>query len=104
MSNTKKVKEIEPDLVSESDYGGMPLDEAINGSIRDLQAALNNIQQGLLTIIDHDEINHDEYAIVFSLGNEMVDLAKELKDIIKSFKPTGFKAALCKDLLDELNE
>lgn len=99
-----KQKEIEPDLVSESDYGGIPLDQAINESIRDLQAALNNIQQGLITIIDHDEIDHDEYNVVFVLGNELVDLSKELKDIIKSFKPKGFKPQLCADLLEEHNQ
>jgi hypothetical protein len=95
-------KVIEPDLVSESEYGDMPLEEAIRGCIRDLQGSLNNLEQGLITIVDHDEINHDEYGNVFALSNELIDLAKELKDIVKSFKPTGFKPALCKEQLEGL--
>ena len=95
-------KVIEPDLVSESEYGDVPLEQAIRECIRDLQASLNNLEQGLITIVDHDEINHEEYGFVFKLSNDLIELAKELKDIVKSFKPAGFKPALCKELLDEL--
>jgi hypothetical protein len=95
-------KVIEPDLVSESEYGDVPLEQAIRECVRDLQGALNNLEQGLITIVDHDEINHGEYGTVFSLSNELIDLAKELKEIVKSFKPAGFKPALCKELLDGL--
>jgi hypothetical protein len=95
-------KVIEPDLVSESEYGDVPLEQAIRECIRDLQGSLNNLEHGLITIVDHDEINHDEYGLVFSLSNELIDLAKELKDIVKSFKPAGFKPALCAEQLAEL--
>jgi hypothetical protein len=95
-------KVIEPDLVSESEYGDVPLEQAIRGCIRDLQSSLNNLEQGLINIVDHDEINHGEYGKVYALSNEFIDLAKELKDIVKSFKPAGFKPALCKELLDGL--
>lgn len=97
-------KVIEPDLVSESEYGDVPLEQAIRECIRDLQGSLNNLEQGLITIVDHDEINHDEYGLVFSLSNELIDLAKELKDIVKSFRPAGFKAALCKEQLEGLDK
>jgi len=95
-------KVIEPDLVSESDYGDIPLEQAIRGCVRDLQGSLNNLEQGLIRIVDHDEINHDDYGNVYALSNEFIDLAKELKDIVKSFKPTGFKPALCKEQLEGL--
>lgn len=92
-------KVIEPDLVSESEYGDVPLEQAIRECIRDLQGSLNNLEQGLIRIVDHDEINHDDYGSVFSLSNEFIDLAKELKDIVKSFRPSGFKPALCAEQL-----
>ena len=95
-------KVIEPDLVSESDYGDIPLEQAIRECIRDLQGSLNNLEHGLITIVDHDEIKHDEYGLVFSLSNELIHLAKELKEIVKSFKPSGFKPALCAEQLEEL--
>ena len=79
-----------------------PLEQAIRECIRDLQGSLNNLEQGLIRIVDHDEINHDDYGNVYSLSNEFIDLAKELKDIVKSFKPTGFKPALCKEQLEGL--
>ena len=95
-------KVIEPDLVSESEYGDVPLEEAIRGCIRDLQGSLNNLEQGLIRIVDHDEINHDDYGNVYALSNEFIDLAKELKDIVKSFRPSGFKPALCAEQLEGL--
>ena len=50
-------KVIEDDLVSESSYGDMPLEEAIRGIVRDLQGSINNLEQGLITIVDHDVID-----------------------------------------------
>jgi len=96
-------KVIEDDLVSESSYGDMPLEEAIRGIIRDLQGSINNLEQGLITIVDHDVIDHNEYSLCFSLTNELIDLGKELKDIVKSFKPVGWKKPLCNESLEEHN-
>ena len=44
-------KVIEPDLVSESEYGDVPLEQAIRECIRDLQGSLNNLKQGLKLLI-----------------------------------------------------
>ena len=96
-----KVKDA--DLVSESDYGDIPLDQAIRESIKDLQSSLNNIELGLLQIIDGDVISVDHYAPVWSSANELIYLAKELKDIVKSFKPQGFKLGLRVEDLEKLN-
>jgi hypothetical protein len=87
-------KEIDPDLVSESEYNDIPLADAINQSMRDLQASLNNIQVALLAIIDVDEISVEAYAPAWELANDLIALTKELKDIVKSFKPKGFKLGL----------
>lgn len=92
------------DLISESDYGDIPLEIAIKDSIRDLQASLNNIQMGLLNIIDDDIIQIEQYAPVWSSANELIYLSKELKDIVKSFKPKGFKLGLRVEDLEKLNE
>ena len=87
-------KNFAEDLVSESEYGDIPLDEAIKTSVKDIQNALNNIEQHLLSLIDHDVITHEEYRPCWELSNDMVDLAKELKCIVKSFKPKGFKLGI----------
>lgn len=94
-------KEIDFDLVSESDYDGEPLDQVIRKCISDFQESLNNIQQGLLTMIDHDEITPEEYGPVWELANDLIHLSKEMKDIIKSFKPAGFKLGLRVENLSE---
>lgn len=95
-------KEIEADLVSESDYDGEPLDVVIKRTIGEFQGALNNVQLGLLTIIDHDEITVQEYGPVWELSNDLIALSKELKDIVKSFKPAGFKLGLRVENLEHL--
>ena len=77
------------DLISESEYNDMPLDAAIKQSISNIQEGLNNVQQHLLHMIDHDEITVDEWEYGYAMGLELIDLSKELKDIMKSFKPAG---------------
>ena len=84
-------RQIEPDLISESSYNDIPLEQAITDCVRDLQQGLNNTQQSLLAIIAHDEISHEEYGECYYLVREFMDIAKELLDIVKSFKPKGFK-------------
>ena len=90
------------DLVSESEYGDIPLDQAINQSIRELQDGLNNLQQSLLTIIDHDIITADEWTLAWETVNEFNLVAKELKLIIKSFKPAGCKLGLRVEDLEKI--
>lgn len=92
------------DLISESDYGDIPLDQAIKETVRDLQSALNNIEQHLLAIIDHDVITIEEYGPTWELGCDLQVLAKELKQIIKSFKPKGFKLGLRLGDLPDCNQ
>ena len=84
-------KAIEDDLVSESEYENVPLEQAINESFRDLQAGLNELQVGLFALIDHDLIDHEHYGLCYESATSFVELAKELVSIVKSFRPTGFK-------------
>lgn len=86
-----KEKEIEPDLVSDSTYNDIPLEQAIRDSVKDLQEGLNNLQMSLISLISHDEITCEEYGEVYYLSREYVDISKELVAIVKSFKPKGFK-------------
>ena len=90
--SVRKPKEVEPDLVSESSYNDIPLEQAINDAVKDLQEGLNNLQMALISLISHDEISHEEYGEVYYLSREYVDISKELVNIVKSFKPTGWKA------------
>jgi len=85
-------KEVELDCVSESSYNDIPLEVAINDCVKDLQEGLNNLQSGLIALIAHDEIDHEEYGQIYYLSREYVDIAKEMVQIVKSFKPAGFKA------------
>lgn len=95
-------KEIEPDLVSESSYHDIPLEQAICDCVKDLQQGLNNTEQSLLAIISHDEITHEEYGECYYLVREFMDIARELLDIVKSFKPRGFKAhKLTEDVIEK---
>lgn len=85
-------KEIDPELVSDSTYNDIPLEQAIRDAVKDLQEGLNNLQMSLISLISHDEITPEEYGEVYYLSREYVDISKELVAIVKSFKPKGFKA------------
>jgi len=86
-------KQQELDCVSESSYNDIPLEQAINDCVKDLQEGLNNLHCGLTALITHDEISHEEYAEIYYLSREYVDIAKEMVAIVKSFKPAGFRPA-----------
>jgi hypothetical protein len=85
-------KQIDLDCISESSYNDIPLEQAINDCVKDLQEGLNNLQSALIALITHDEISHDEYGEIYYLSREFVDISKEMVSIVKSFKPAGFKA------------
>jgi hypothetical protein len=81
------------DCVSESSYNDVPLEQAINDCVKDLQEGLNNLHCSLVALITHDEISHEEYGEIYFLSREYVDIAKEMVSIVKSFKPAGFRQA-----------
>lgn len=89
------------DLVSESNYGDVPLETVIRETMIDLQNALNHVEVHLLKLISHDEITITDYTPIWALSVDLIDLAKELKNIVKSFKPKGFKAKLTSVALEE---
>lgn len=83
-------KEQEPCLVSESEYDGMSLGEAISLSINDIRAGLLNVEKALLDLVDEDEITIERFTPCYELSNELIVLSKELLMIIGEFKPKGF--------------
>ena len=83
-------KEQEPALVSESEYDGMSLGEAISISINDIRAGLLNVEKALLDLVDEDEITIERYTPCHELSNELIVLSKELLMIINEFKPKNF--------------
>ena len=83
-------KEQEPALVSESEYDGMSLGEAISISINDIRAGLLNVEKALLDLVDEDEITIEKYTPCHELSNELIVLSKELLMIINEFKPKNF--------------
>jgi len=89
------------DLVSESDFGGEPLDKVIRETMIDLRNAMNLMETHMLNMIAHDVISIADYTPIWSLSVDLIDLSKELKNIVKSFKPKGFKAKLTSVALEE---
>jgi hypothetical protein len=85
-------KEVDVDCVSESSYNDIPLETAIRETVKDLQSGLNELESALLSMIYHDEISHEAYGQIYYLSREYVDISKELVNIVKSFKPAGWKA------------
>ena len=83
-------KEQEPALVSESEYDGMSLGEAISISINDIRAGLLNVEKALLDLVDEDEITIERFTPCHELSNELIVLSKELMMIMNEFKPKNF--------------
>ena len=83
-------KEQEISLVSESEYDGMSLGEAISISINDIRGGLLNVEEALLDLVDEDEITIERFTPCHELSNELIVLSKELMMIINEFKPKGF--------------
>ena len=83
----------EEKLLSESEFDGMSMEEAIKGSIRDITSGLCNVEKALLDLIDMDVITMERFMPCFELGNELVVLTKELMEILKELKPAGFNKA-----------
>ena len=83
-------KEQEISLVSESEYDGMSLGEAISISINDIRGGLLNVEKALLDLVDEDEITIERFTPCHELSNELIVLSKELMMIIVEFKPKGF--------------
>lgn len=83
----------EDKLLSESEYGDMSMEEAIRGSIRDIQQGLINVEKSLLDLIEMDVITMERFMPCYELSNELIVLSKELMEILKELKPSGFNKA-----------
>ncbi len=94
-------KEQEPSLVSESEYDGMSLGEAISISINDIRGGLLNVEKALLDLVDEDEITIERFTPCYELSNELIVLSKELMMIISEFKPKNFNKKR-KELLQQV--
>jgi hypothetical protein len=80
-------------LLSESEFEGESLEDAIKASFRDISSGLCNVEKSLLDLIDMDIISIERFGSCFELSHELIILTKELHEILKSFKPAGFGKA-----------
>lgn len=83
----------EEKLVSESEYEGESLEDAIRASVRDIQEGLCNVEKAMLDLISEDVITIERFTPCYELSNELIILSKELLEILKEFKPAGFAKA-----------
>ena len=77
-------------LMSESEFEGEDLGDAIRASCRDIQQGLCNVEKSLLDLIDNDVISLERFSSCYELSTELIILSKELLEILKEFKPAGF--------------
>jgi len=83
----------EEKLVSESEYEGESLEDAIRASIRDIQTGLINVEKSMIDLISEDVITIERYTPCYELSAELIILTKELLEILKEFRPQGFAKA-----------
>lgn len=74
-------------LMSESEYEGELLSDAIKQSIRDIQTGLNMTESKLLMLIDQDIIDPVLWLSINDCNVLLLNLVKELIMICKEVKP-----------------
>ena len=75
--------------LSESEIDGEFVDEAIKGSIRDLQQGLCEVERHLLNMIDRDEIDASMWMASHECNVELMNIVKELISICKEIRPSS---------------
>ena len=91
--------------ISESEIDGVFVEDAIKGSIRDLQAGLCEVETHLLKMIQYDEIDAKSWLASHECNVELLNLVKELIDICKEIKPSGKALKIAREGIDkEIND
>lgn len=88
-------------VLSESEIDGEFVDEAIKGSIRDLQQGLCEVERHLLNMIDSDEIDAKQWMASHECNIELMNILKELISICKEIRPSSRALKIARNEIKE---
>ena len=91
-------------LLSESEIDSVFVDVLLKQSCKDIQQGLCNVEMSLMRLIERDEIDPNLWMACHESNVILLNLVKELIDIMKQIKPSSKSLKIARDSIDEVVE
>ena len=91
-------------MFSESDIDGEYVDVLLKQSCKDIQQGLCNVEICLMRLVERDEIDPGVWLASNECNITLLNLVKELIDIMKSIKPSSKSLKICREKIDDMVE
>ena len=91
-------------MISESELDGEHVDILLKQSIKDIQSGLCNLEMSLLNMIEKDEIDAELWIASNDCNVTLLNLVKELSEILKEIKPSSKSLKIAREKIDKCIE
>ena len=88
-------------MISESEIDGECVDKLLKDSIKDIQQGLCNVEMCIMRMIEKDEIDADLWLASHECNVTLLNLVKELIEILKEIKPSAKSLKIARDGIDK---
>lgn len=91
-------------MFSESDLDGEHVDVLLKQSCKDIQQGLYNLEMSLMRLVEKDEISPELWLATHECNINLLNLVKELNEILKEIKPSSKSLKICREKLEGVIE
>ena len=91
-------------MFSESELDGERVDVLLKQSCKDIQIGLCNLEMSLMHLVEKDEIDPELWLATNDCNITLLNLVKELNEILKEIKPSSKELKLARSKIDEVIE
>ena len=91
-------------MISESEIDGEHVDKLLKDSIKDIQQGLCNVEMCIMRMIEKDEIDAELWLASHECNVILLNLTKELIEILKEIKPSAKSLKIARDGIDKTIE
>ena len=88
-------------MISESEIDGCQVDKLLKDSIKDIQQGLCNVEMCIMRMIEKDEIDAELWLSSHECNVTLLNLVKELIEIMKEIKPSAKSLKIARDGIDK---
>ena len=88
-------------MISESEIDGECVDKLLKDSIKDIQQGLCNVEMCIMRMIEKDEIDAELWLASHECNVTLLNLVKELIEIMKEIKPSAKSLNIARDGIDK---
>ena len=89
-------------MFSESELDGTCVDVLLKQSCKDIQTGLCNLEMSLMHLVETDEIDPELWVSTHDCNITLLNLVKELNEILKEIKPSSKALKLARGKIDEV--